>query len=142
MVGGGMEVNNLQKRIAEIKSEIARIGDMRPGSLNEHLTVCGHPNCRCAAPKNPVKHGPYYKLSYVHRRKSTSQFIQKEFVAEMREQLANYKRFRTLTAEWVDLALKVAKIKFAENKDNYRNKLGRPGRDVRFKGTRSREKKT
>lgn len=137
-----MQVNNIQRRIAEIKSEMAKIGDMRPGSLNEHLTVCGHPNCRCAAPKNPIKHGPYYKLSYVHRQKSTSEFIQKEFVAEMREQLANYKKFRVLTSEWVDLALKIAKHKLAANKEIYRNRSAKVKNSTSVRGTKSREKKS
>lgn len=137
-----MQVNNIQRRIVEIKSEISQIGDMRPGSLNKYLTVCGHPNCRCADAKNPIKHGPYYKLSYVHRRKSTSEFIQKEFVLEMRKQLANYKRLRALTAEWVDLALKVAKTKLAETKEKYKDKAGRLAKHTRFKGARSREKNT
>lgn len=137
-----MQVNNIQRRIAEIKSEIAKIGDMRPGSLNEHLTVCGHPNCRCADPKNPIKHGPYYKLSYVHRQKSTSEFIQKEFVAEMREQLANYKKFRALTSEWVDLALNVAKQKLAASKKIYKNRSVKVKKSSSVRGAKSREKKS
>ena len=137
-----MQVNNIQKRIEKIKSELADIGDMRPGSLNEHLTVCGHPNCQCADPKNPKKHGPYYKLSYVHRGKSTSQFIQKEFVDQMREQLENYKRFRALTSEWVDLALSIAKTKLEADKELHRNKNQALKEKLRtIKGARSRDKK-
>ena len=93
----------MEKRIEEIKGKLALIGEMRPGSLNEPLTVCGKLNCRCKAPKRPRKHGPYYQLSYVHKGKSTSQYIQRESVGAVRLQLANYKRFKALTTQWVEI---------------------------------------
>jgi len=98
-----MQMKKMEKRIKAIKAKLALIGEMRPGSLNEQLTVCGRSNCRCMAAKRPRKHGPYYQLSYVHQGKSTSQFIQKEWVGAVRSQLANYKHFKALTAEWVDI---------------------------------------
>ena len=56
-----MEIRKLEKRVEEIKGKLARIGEMRPGSINEQLTVCGNSSCRCADPKRPRKHGPYYQ---------------------------------------------------------------------------------
>ena len=111
-----MQVKTVEKRIEKIKKALARIGDMRCGSLNEQMTVCGSETCRCVDPENPRKHGPYYKLSYAHQGKSTSQFIQKEFVGTVRMQLKNYKTFRALNAEWVDLALAIAKEKLDNDK--------------------------
>ena len=106
-----MQLKNMENRIEKIKAELAKLGEMRPGSLNKQMTVCGRSNCRCVDPKNPKRHGPYYQLSYVHQGKSTSQFIQKPLVAAVRDQLKTYKTFRALTAEWVDLALAIAKEK-------------------------------
>ena len=106
-----------EKRIARIKEELQAIGDMRPGSLNQQYTVCGKEGCRCADPDHPQKHGPYYQLSYVHNGKSTTQFIAKESVGNVRRQLENYKKFRELTAEWVDLALTIAKEKLRLEKE-------------------------
>ena len=57
----------IEKRITEIKLELQGIGPMRPGSLSEQYTVCGKAGCRCADPKHPRKHGPYYQLSFVHQ---------------------------------------------------------------------------
>jgi hypothetical protein len=99
----------IEKRIAWIKKELQAIGDMRPGSLNQQFTVCGKKGCRCVDPDKPQKHGPYYQLSYVHNGKSTTQFIGKQLVDKVRVQLENYKNFRELTAEWVELALGLAK---------------------------------
>lgn len=133
----------MEKRIDQIKAEIARIGEMRPGSLNLQFTVCGRPNCRCVDPKKPKKHGPYYQLSYIHRGKSTSQFVQKELVRTVREQLKNYKTFKALTAEWVDLALAIAKEKLKATKEQHKEaaqRLKKKNREI--EGTGSRDKET
>ena len=110
----------IEKRIARIKQALQAIGDMRPGSLNQQYTVCGKDGCRCVDPEHPRKHGPYYQLSYVHDGKSTTQFIGKSSVQGVRQQLESYKKFRELTTEWVDLALKLAKEKLRIEKDALR----------------------
>jgi len=138
-----MQVKEMEKRIDQIKAELALIGDMRPGSLNEQLTVCGRSNCRCMDPKKPKKHGPYYQLSYVHQGKSTSQFIQKELVGAVREQLKNYKTFKALTAEWVDLTLAISKEKLKIAKERHKDETQMLKQKQRaLKGTRFRDTAT
>jgi hypothetical protein len=104
-------LRTIERRIQRIKDDLATIGEMRPGSLSKQYNVCGTPGCRCKDPENPKRHGPYYQLSYVHRKKSTSQFIRPEFVEETREQIAEYRRFKKLGDEWTSLALEHAKLK-------------------------------
>ena len=106
-----MEIRAMQKRVEQIKSALRKVGEMRPGSLNQQLTVCGRPGCRCQDPENPQKHGPYYQLSYVHKGKSTTQFIQKQQVPVVTRQLKNFKTFKALTTEWVDLSLAITRQK-------------------------------
>ena len=106
-----MEIRAMQKRVEQIKSALRKVGEMRPGSLNQQLTVCGRPGCRCQDPENPQKHGPYYQLSYVHKGKSTTQFIQKQQVPMLTRQLKNFKTFKALTTEWVDLSLAITRQK-------------------------------
>jgi hypothetical protein len=118
-----MELKKLGIQIEEIKAKLALIGEMRPGSINKQLTACGNPSCRCANPKRPRKHGPYYQLSYVHQGKSTTQFIQKELVGVVRTQLANYKNFKALTTEWVDIALTLAKEKLRADKERHKTEV-------------------
>lgn len=84
---------------------------MRPGSLSEQYNVCGNPTCRCKDRKNPKRHGPYYQLSYTHKGKSTTEFVKKENTPEMRQQLSNYRKFKKLTEEWVDLSVEIAKLR-------------------------------
>lgn len=111
-----MQLTKKEMRVEKIKQELQKIGEMRPGSINKQLTVCGRSGCRCVDPKNPKRHGPYYQLSYVHQGKSTTQFIQEKLVPEVTLQLDNYKAFKALTTEWVDLALSIAIQKLAQEK--------------------------
>lgn len=104
-------LKTIERRIQRIKDDLATIGEMRPGSLSKQYNVCGTPGCRCKDPENPKKHGPYYQLSYVHRKKSTSQFIRPAFAQEARAQIKEYRRFKKLVEGWVDLALEHARLK-------------------------------
>ena len=105
------QYKKLTERIEKIKQELLKIGEMRPGSLSRQFNVCGSPNCRCKDPTNPKKHGPYYQLSYVHKGKSTSQFIKRQFLLDTRRQVKSFKTFRRLVDEWIDLALQQTKLK-------------------------------
>ena len=104
-------IQNAEQRIQQIKAELAVLGEMRPGSLSKQYNVCGKPNCRCKDPQNPQRHGPYYQLSWVHRAKSSTQFIRRPLLPQVRAQLATYNKFRKLTEEWVNLALRLAQAK-------------------------------
>ena len=104
------QLAKLKRRIDQIKKELLSVGEMRPGSLSMQYNVCGKAGCRCKDKKNPQKHGPYCQLSYVHKGKSTTQFIRKEHLANVELQLSNYKTFKSLTDEWVELALEHARL--------------------------------
>jgi len=112
----------MELRIEKIKSRLQNIEDMRPGSINEQFTVCGKPGCSCVDPKKPKKHGPYYQLSYVHNGKSTTQFVKKEFLDTVTQQLKNFKLFKSLTTEWVGLALAVSREKLEMEKMRLKDK--------------------
>jgi len=112
-----MQLKKMEQRVKKIKNQLSKIGEMRPGSMNKQFTVCGKSGCACQDPKEPKRHGPYYQLSYVHQGKSTTQFIQKELLPTVERQLKNFKMFKLLTTEWVDLALTVAKEKLASDKE-------------------------
>jgi hypothetical protein len=100
----------LQERINQLKARLKEMGPMRPGSLSRQYNVCGKPGCRCKDPKKPRRHGPYHQLNYVYGGKKTSEFVQPQNLKQVRTQLANYKRFRRLTDQWIGSALKLAKL--------------------------------
>lgn len=104
-------IRQLQERIDSVKRELARIGDMTPGSLSRQYNVCGTPTCRCKDPRHPVRHGPYYQLSYTRKGRSTTRFVRKEELCAVREQLANYARFRRLVERWIDAAMELSQLR-------------------------------
>jgi hypothetical protein len=88
-----------------------------------HTLYCSPilPGCRCKDPQDPRKHGPYYQLSYTWRGKSSSRFVRPEQIAEMRQKVARYKRFRELVNEWVDLAVERERAARAQAKHSHGN---------------------
>jgi hypothetical protein len=105
-----------RRRIKDIQRELAALGPMRPGSLSKQYNVCGSPGCRCKDPKHPKKHGPYYHLNDTWRGKSRTEFVKAEAVEGLRRQLENYKRFRQLNQEWVDLEMERERLERAAGK--------------------------
>jgi hypothetical protein len=104
-------VQKIEKKIQTLKAQLLDLGPMRPGSLSTQYNVCGKPGCRCKAPENPRRHGPYHQLNYVYQGKKKSQFIRRENVKEVKAELAVYKKFRKLTNQWIGLALQAAQLR-------------------------------
>jgi len=92
-------LTEIEKRIQQIKIELTAIGEMRPGSLT----------CQYKDPEN--QRGPRYQLSYTRDMKGRTEYIPRDCVREIRRQIGNYKRFKALTAEWVDLGIEQSRLK-------------------------------
>jgi len=86
----------IEQRIEAIKAELMELGDMRPGSLSTQSRSWG---------------GQYCQLSYTHRGRGHTEYIQDNIREQTQQQLQNYKKFKALTLEWVDRAIELAKIK-------------------------------
>ena len=89
----------IQKRIDKIKAELAAIDEMRPGSLTRQFKD----------PENRT--GAYYQLSYTRHMRSRTEYIAREAVPDVRREIAIYKRFKELTAQWVDLSIERSRLK-------------------------------
>lgn len=62
------------------------------GSLREHFSRCGNPNCRCRAEKHPVRHGPYRYLSHRYQNRTQTILLTKSKLPYARAWVTNYKR--------------------------------------------------
>jgi hypothetical protein len=91
-------LDQIHKRIERIKTELIAIDEMRPGSLTEQL-------------KKPDAQRGYYQLSYTHGGKSRTEHVPRDCVREVRRQIVNYKRFKALIAEWIDLSIEQCRLK-------------------------------
>ena len=105
----------LERQIEKIKLDLAKLGDLRPGSLSTQYNVCGSPGCRCKA-SPPEKHGPYYQVSYTRKGKSSSKFVKKKDLPAIRKQLKNYERMKLLIDRWIDLATELSNLRLAKEK--------------------------
>jgi len=97
-------LDQIQRRIKEIKKDLMGIGEMRPGSLTYQYQ----------RPKE--KKGGFYQISYTYQMKSKTEYVRKEFVKDLRRQIKTFKRFKKLIQQWIDLAILYSqmKIKFAK----------------------------
>ena len=89
-------MQQIERRIAKIKQALAELGDMRPGSLSTQTRSWG---------------GQYCQLSYTHLGKGHTQYVPQENLHEVKRQLTNYRKFKDLTQEWVNLAIELCKLK-------------------------------
>ena len=94
-------MNREEKAVQIIKNKINAIGSMLPGSISEQWNVCGNPGCRCKNKDNPQKHGPYYQLSFSIAGKSSTMFIKKEDISEVKRRIRCYRQYKKLTTELV-----------------------------------------
>jgi hypothetical protein len=98
-----------EQRIKQIKSKIFKLGPLLPGSISEQWNVCGTPGCACKALRNPIKHGPYYQLSFSVKGRSSTMFLKAAELAETRKRIARYKEFKTLSFELVQACVDLAR---------------------------------
>lgn len=97
------EGKRIERRIGKIKQALTELDDMRPGSLSVQTRAWG---------------GNYHQLSYTHLGKGRTEYVPPERVRNVKRQLANYKKFKELTTEWVGLAIELCKLKQAEKEDS------------------------
>ena len=91
-------LSQIEKKIEKIKQQLVTIQQMRPGSLTRQY-------------RNPKdKTGAYYQLSYTHKMKSRTEYVRAEFVEMIEEQISEYKRFRKLVDQWVELSIEHSKV--------------------------------
>lgn len=90
------EATAIEQRIDRIKRDLAKLGDMRPGSLSVQTRSWG---------------GEYCQLSYTHQGRGHTEYVPTEKRKEVERQIANYRKFRDLTKEWVNLGIQLCKLK-------------------------------
>ena len=91
-------MQQIERRIEEIKKALLEIGPMRPGSLTRQY-------------KDPKQRtGAYWQISYTRQMKSRTEYVRREWVKELRCQIATHKRFKRLVDQWIDLSITQSKL--------------------------------
>ena len=97
-------LQQIEKRIEKIKEALLKMGPMRPGSLT----------CQYKDPKE--KSGPFWQISYTRAMRSRSDYIRPDCVEAVKKEIATYKRFKTLTDEWINLGIEASKLRLKVDK--------------------------
>lgn len=96
---------SIEKEIANIKQALLELGHMHPGSLSQQKRSAG---------------GTYHQLSYSHAGKGHTKYVRPKDVAEVVQEIENYRRFRVLTRKWVELEIELATLRRDQGKPNRR----------------------
>jgi hypothetical protein len=92
-------LNDLEEAIRRIKRDLMSLGPMRPGSLSRQYRD----------PK--TKKRPFHQISYTHKGRGRSEYVRSEHLGRLRRETANFKRFRKLAEQWVELSLKASHLR-------------------------------
>lgn len=95
------KIRSLEKRIERLVGKLAGVGPMRPGSISKQYR------------DRENRRGAYYQLSYTHKMKSRTEHVWPEHVEGLRKEVEEYKRFKKLTTELIDLSIELSKEKIA-----------------------------
>jgi hypothetical protein len=91
-------IQQIERRIDRIKRALLEIGPMRPGSLTRQYKDPQHQT------------GAYWQISYTRRRKSRTEYVRREWVKDLRRQIASHKRFKGLVEQWIDLSIEHSRL--------------------------------
>lgn len=111
----------MSKKILQILDEI---GPIMPGKITKQYNVCGTPNCICKREKNPIKHGPYYHLSFTFNGKGHTLSIPEEIAEEISKRNDNYIIFKKMINDYIEESIKQTKqeVQNAKSKSGKHNK--------------------
>jgi hypothetical protein len=101
-------LQQIEKRIRVIKKEIVSIEEMRPGSLTQQYRKS----------RKDESYGSYWSLSYTFNKKGHTEYIRNELVKDVEMQTQNYKKFRILIDEWIELSIQHAQEKLKISREN------------------------
>src|SRR6266702_6835156 len=99
-------LDDLQSERSRLQIALTQVDDLRPGSLVARFRKCGKPTCHCAKPNSPG-HGPSYSLTREVENKTVTKIIPPSAVEQTQQQIAEYRRFRDLTRDFVEVSEKV-----------------------------------
>jgi len=94
--------------------QISELGDFQPGSITGAIRRCGSPSCHCAKPNHPG-HGPHFQLTQKVEGKTVTQNLPSPAAVHKAErEVAEFRKFQTLTGELVDVNRKICRLRPVE----------------------------
>ena len=97
-------MDSIEKRIIAVKRKMHELGPMRPGSLSRQTHKAGGEGAA------------YYQASYTFRRKGYTDYVRAEDYPRVKKEAENFRRFKELCDELVELSIRWSKSKNAPRK--------------------------
>ncbi len=92
-------LDRIEKAIAQIKRQLVGLKSMRPGSLTKQMRMAKE------------QYGSYWQLSYTHMGRGKTEYIRDISVAQVKAEVANYRRFRKLVDKIIMFSIEASRLK-------------------------------
>jgi hypothetical protein len=101
----------LEQQRADLRRQMAQLGDMRAGSVTPTGGRCGNPHCHCHQPKD-AGHGPYYRLTRKVAGKTVTETLSSPAARRKAEQeVDEYHRFRRLSQALLEVNERICSLR-------------------------------
>lgn len=102
---------SLEAHRTELLRALAKLKDMRPGSVVGAVFRCGKPSCHCARPEDPG-HGPNLRLTYKwHGKTVTEALPTPAAVRKAEREIAEFREYQRLGRELVEVNEKICRLR-------------------------------
>ena len=116
----------LEIQRAQVVQEIARLGDLRRGSITSITGRCGKPNCRCHQTGHPG-HGPHFRLTRKLQGKTVSEtFSSPAALRKAQREVAEFHEFQALSDRWVEVNEKICQLRPVEGEEGLSEQEKKP----------------
>ena len=92
----------MEKQTERLFAELATVKAMRPGSISKQYR------------DRENQRGSYYQQSYTHKMKSRTEHVWPDHVKALRGEIEEYRKFKRLTGDLIDLSIELSKAKIAQ----------------------------
>ena len=109
------DIERLRRTADQLRAELASVGELRPGTLQEFSRKCGKPTCHCARPGDPGHGG--WALSCTVGGKRVNRGIPTRALEETRAQIAEHARFKDLCRRFVEASEELCRARLQAGRD-------------------------
>ena len=119
-----------------VLQRISELGDFQPGSITSASRTCASPSCHCAKPNDPG-HGPHFQLTQKIEGKTVTQNLPSPAAVRKAEsEIAEFRKFQTLSGELVDVNRKICRLRPVEQVEQTTQEKKRRKRSTRKSGVK------
>jgi len=102
---------DLEQERTRLLTEMARLQDLRRGSITAIVRRCGKPTCHCAQPGD-AGHGPTLRLTYKAEAKSISEALPTAAAVRKAErEIGEFRRYQQISRDFVEVNEKICRLR-------------------------------